>query len=229
MELIVPDILADVRELSTSLSVMAILVGCVLWLAGWWSHGFWVVMGFTVLGGIWGLQNAVALRTQPLLAAIGVGLAAGVLALTVARLGAFVAGGYAGLMLMHAALPSLEQPLLGFLAGAFIGFLWFRYCMMAFTSLAGVVLVVHAALALIDKLGKFDAVNWSANNPGVLNWVCAFLAVVGFGVQLFVGWWRGRKASAGGDKEKKEDDKGSKKPKSDGVLAASLAAFRRAG
>src|SRR5580765_6925141 len=95
MELIVPDIVADVRELSAILSVMGLAIGVVLWLAGWWSHRFWFVLGFTVLGGIWGLQNAVALKSQPLVAAVGVGLAAGILALTLVRLGAFAAGGYA--------------------------------------------------------------------------------------------------------------------------------------
>src|SRR5271165_3018990 len=141
MELIVPDILADVRQLSASLCVMALVVGAVLWLAGWWSHRFWVVLGFTVLGGIYGLQGAGALRTQPLIAAIGIGLAAGVLALTLVRLCAFAAGGFAGLMLTQAAFPALDQPLLAFLAGAFLGFILFRYWTTALTSLAGVVLM----------------------------------------------------------------------------------------
>jgi len=223
MEVIAPDILADVRQLSASLSVLALLVGAVLWLAGWWSHRFWVVLGFTVLGGIYGLQGAAALKAQPLVAALGIGLAAGVLALTLVRLGAFAAGGYAGLLLMHAAFPALDQPLLSFLAGAFLGFALFRYWTMALTSLAGVVLMGHAVLALLDKLGKFDAVVWSEANVAMLNVVCGLMALAGFVIQLLVNWLR----RPGGSEAK--GDKSGKKSKGDGVLAASLAAFRRAG
>jgi hypothetical protein len=225
LELIAPDILIDVKELSPSLNVAALLVGAVLWCAGWWSHRFWTVLAFTVLGGIVGLQNAEALKSQPLVAAIGVGLAAGVLALTVVRLGAFAAGGYAGMVVMHAVFPTFEQPLLGFLMGAFLGFILFRYWTMALTSLVGVVLMGYAALALFDRLGKFDAVVWSQNNVNMLNVVCGLMAAAGVAIQLVVAWLRRPSSSDNKDK----GDKGAKKPKADGVLAASLAAFRRAG
>jgi hypothetical protein len=223
MELLIPDILADVRQLSTSLPVLAFLVGAVLWLGGWWSHRFWVVLGFTVLGGIYGLQGAAALRTQPLVAAIGVGLAAGLLALTLVRLGAFVAGGYAGLLLIQAAFPALDQPLLSFLAGAFLGFVLFRYWTMALTSLAGVVLMGHAVLALADKMGKLNAVAWSEANASALTATCGFLALGGFFIQFVVDWLRQPRGGEG------RGDKSAKKPKADSVFAAGLAAFRRAG
>ena len=139
-----PDIVADVRQLSAILPITGIMIGAVLWLVGWQTHRFWVVLGFTVLGGIWGLQNAAALKSQPLVAAIGIGLAAGILGLTLVRLGAFVAGGYACLLLTHAALPTWDQPLISFLAGGLLGFFLFRYWTMALTSLAGVVVMGHA-------------------------------------------------------------------------------------
>jgi hypothetical protein len=223
MELLIPDILADARQLSASLCVLAFLIGAVLWLAGWWSHRFWVVLGFTVLGGIYGLQSAAILRTQPLVAAIGIGLAGGILALTLVRLGAFVAGGYAGLVLMQAAFPAFDQPLLSFLTGAFLGFLLFRYWTMALTSLAGVVLMGHAVLSLADKMGKLNAVAWSEANASVLTATCGFFALGGFFVQLVVDWLRRSRGGEG------KGDKAAKKPKSDGVIAAGLAAFRRAG
>jgi hypothetical protein len=138
MEVVLPDILADVRQLSAILLVAALAVGAALWLAGWWSHRFWVVLAITVLGGIWGLQNAAVVLTQPLVAAIGIGLAAGILALTLIRLGAFVAGGYAGIWVIHSMLPAWDQPLLSFLAGGFLGFFLLRYWVMALTSIAGV-------------------------------------------------------------------------------------------
>jgi hypothetical protein len=223
MELLIPDILVDARQLSASLSVSAFVIGSVLWLAGWWSHRFWVVLSFTVLGGIWGLQSAETLRTQPLVAAIGIGLAGGILALTLVRLGAFVAGGYAGLVLMKAAFPAVDQPFLSFLGGAFLGFVLFRFWTMALTSLAGVVLMGHAVLALADKLGKLNAVAWSEANANGITATCGVLTAAGFGIQLLVDSLRRSRGGEG------KVDKAAKKPKGDGVIASSLAAFRRAG
>ena len=94
-----------------------------------------------------------------------------------------MAGGYAGLVLAQAALPALDQPLLSFLAGAFLGFALFRYWTMALTSLAGVVLMGHAVLALADKMGKLNAVAWSEANASVITATCGFLALGGFGVR----------------------------------------------
>ena len=220
MELIAPDILADVKQLSTSLSAMALVVGAVLWLAGWWSHRFWVVLAFTVLGGIWGLQNGAVLQSQPMVAAIAVALAAGILALTVIRLGAFAAGGYAGLLLTHAAFPAFDQPLLSFLAGGLLGFFLFRYWTMALTSLAGVVLIGYGALALADNLGKLNAIPWTENNTGTLNGIGSFMALAGFGIQLLMDRLRSSKGGEG-----KSEKKDGKKSKGEGVVAA----FRRAG
>src|SRR5262249_24328115 len=123
MEMVLPDILGDLRQLSAVFSVAGLLIGLVLWLAGGWTHRFWVVLSLTVLGGIWGLNHAADLRAAPLFAAIGVGLATGLLALTVIRLGAFFAGGVAALVLVQAWSPSWDQPLVSFLAGGLAG--WF--------------------------------------------------------------------------------------------------------
>jgi hypothetical protein len=225
MELVAPDILADVRQLSAVFSVAGLLVGLVLWLAGWWTHRFWVVLGLTVLGGIVGLQNAAALQAQPLLAALGVGLAAGVLALTLMRIGAFVAGGYAGLLLVQTCLPSWDQPLVSFLSGGLLGWVLVRYWTMILTSLTGVLLVLYAVLALADKIGKIDAVAWSESHTAMLNAVCGVMTLAGFLVQ-FAGEWLRRRMTAG--REQKGQQKGGKRNKSASVLDA-LPAFRRAG
>ena len=224
MELISPDILLDARQLSGILLGMGIVIGGVLWLAGWRSHRFWIVLGFTVLGGIWGLQNAPALKSQPLVAAICVGLAAGMLALTLIRFGTFIAGGYAGLILMQTALPNFDQPLVSFFVGGVLGFVMFRYWAMALTSLSGVVLIGYAVLAILDKLGKLDGASWCETNAHVLNAACGLTALGGFLIQLWLDW---RQQAAGGDsKGEKKDDK---KPKSAGTVFASLIPFRRAG
>jgi hypothetical protein len=225
METVAPDIVADVRQLSAIFPVLGLLIGLVLWLAGWWTHRFWVVLGMTVLGGIVGLHQAAVLQTQPLVAALGVGLAAGMLALTLVRIGAFVAGGYAALLLVHAWSPSWDQPFISFLAGGLLGWLLVRYWTMVLTSLTGVLLILYSVLALADKFGKLDAVLWSERNAVTLNAVCAAMTLGGFLVQFVADWLR--KRGAKDDKNNKKDGKDSKKQRSGGVLAA-LPAFRRA-
>jgi hypothetical protein len=224
MELVVPEILAEVRQLSTVLCGLALVVGVALWVAGWWSHRFWIVLAFTVLGGVWGLQNAEGLYAQPLVAAIGVALGAGILALTLVRLVAFAAGGYTGLLLVHALSPTWDQPLISFLAGGLLGFFLFRYWTMALTSVAGVVLMTYSALALADQYGKIEALPWAAEHTSTLNGVCGLMAVSGFALQLLSGYWWKKK----GDSGSKNDKKSGKKDKAS-LLETGLAAFRKAG
>jgi len=227
MEMVLPDILGDLRQLSAIFSVAGLLIGLVLWLAGWWTHRFWVVLSLTVLGGIWGLNHAADLRAAPLFAAIGVGLATGLLALTVIRLGAFFAGGVAALVLVQAWSPSWDQPLVSFLAGGLAGWFLFRYWTMALTSLAGVLLMVHCGLALVDKIGKLDAVAWTETRATLLNIVCLVLTAGGFLVQIAAEWLRKRYAGAGGEQKKEKKD-GKKAKSNPVVLADGVAAFRRA-
>ncbi len=220
MELVAPDILADVRLLSAVFSVTAIGAGLALWLVGWWTHRFWVVLGLTVAGGVWGLQHAAELRTSPLLAAIGVGLASGLLALTVVRLGAFFAGGFAVLTLARAWWPEFDAPLACFLAGGLVGWFLFRYWTMALTSLAGVVLMAYGSLALLDKLERLDAVAWSEQRALLLNTIVGLLALGGFVTQFVAEWVRGRLA-------KKKDDAKESTDEVDEVVP--VTAFRKAG
>ncbi len=51
MNLIEPEVLADLSGLSIGLCVVGLLLGLALWLLGWRRHRFWVVLGITFLGG----------------------------------------------------------------------------------------------------------------------------------------------------------------------------------
>ena len=48
MRLVAPDLVADLCGLSPGLIGLAAAVGAGLWLLGWWSHRFWVVLIATV-------------------------------------------------------------------------------------------------------------------------------------------------------------------------------------
>src|SRR5947209_18732987 len=108
MELLAPDIVAEVKLLSAGLCAAGLAIGLALWLFGWWSHRFWVVLTITLLAGIYGLYEAPTWRVQPLLSAILLALAAGMLALALTRLLAFAAGGFAVVLSLQALVPTLD-------------------------------------------------------------------------------------------------------------------------
>jgi hypothetical protein len=203
MELIVPDILQDVMQLSVILPVGGVLAGLILWLVGWRTHRFWVVLSLTVLGGIVGLKHAAELHTQPLLAALGVALLAGILALTLIRLLAFLAGGVAGLLLVNTLSPGWDQPFFAFVLGALAGLFLLRCWMMAMTSLAGVLLIAYGGLALAGQWTTLDAVDLCEAHPQLVNLVAGAAAAVGFVFQLGWDWFINRQPGGGKSAGKK--------------------------
>jgi MFS family permease len=199
MQLVVPEILADARGLSMGIVIFGLAAGLFLWLFGWWSHRFWVVLTTTVLAGIYGLYEGTAFQAQPLAAALLLAVAAGVLALSLVRVLAFLAGGMAGLWAIQAAFPSVSQHALCFLAAGLVGLFLFRVWMMALTSLAGCLLAGYCGLTLLDRAGTMDAVEWTSHGAVLLNWLCVFLAVVGVLLQYLLDRRSRRKS---------DDDKG---------------------
>jgi hypothetical protein len=184
MELVAPDIVGDVKMLSAGLCGAGLAVGLALWLLGWWSHRFWVVLTITLLAGVYGLYEAPAWRVQPLLTAVLLALAAGLLGLALMRLLAFAAAGVAAVLGLQALVPTLDQPLICFLAGGLLGVLLFRFWVMALTSAAGTLLMAYAALGLAQHLCRLDAVAFSEQHGVLLNWLCGVTAVLGLATQF---------------------------------------------
>ena len=185
-QLVIPEILADARNLSVGAVSLGLSLGVFLWMFGWWSHRFWVVLITTVLAGVVGLYESSAFQTQPLLAGILLALAAGLLALALVRVLAFFAGGLAGLWAVQMMVPNLTQALICFLLCGILGLLLFRVWMMGLTSLAGTLLVSYCGLSLLDRAGTMDAVTWTGQGTVLLNWACAFLAVLGVMMQYLL-------------------------------------------
>jgi hypothetical protein len=224
MHLLAPDILADARGLSVSLCVVGLVVGLALWLLGWWSHRFWVVLTITVIGGILGLSEGPALRAQPLVAAVLLAIAAGMMALALARLMAFAAGGIAFLAVAQALGQPGDNAATFFLSGGLMGLLLFRLWIMALTSLGGALLVAYSGLCLADSLGKLDAAGWVAGHNTLVNWTCGGGAALGLALQLYMNRNKaGNQAKAGPARKSAVEEKPSARPSWGGAL------FRRAG
>lgn len=205
MQLVAPDILADACGLSPGLASAGVAIGLVLWLLGWWSHRFWIVLTTTLLAGLIGLHHGPNLRTPALVAAPLLALAAGVLALALIRVFAFAACGLAGLLAVHALAPNLGQPLVCFVVAGLLGLLLFRVCIMALSSLVGAVLLSYSGLCLLNRYGALDAVAWTEQGAVLLNWICLLIALLGFIFQFLFTRRLKRKEKADPKEEKSWD------------------------
>lgn len=189
MQLIAPDILAETRGLSVAACITGLLIGLVLWLAGWWGHRFWIVLAATLAAGIYGLCTGPELGMQRLVAGLLLAVAAGALALSLVRVLAFAASGLAAWLVVRQLAPGwddLQGQIICLLSGGLAGLLLFRFWMMALTSLTGTLLMAYAGLCLGDQLGKLDAVAWSEQNTLLLNGGCGAVALLGFLLQLYL-------------------------------------------
>lgn len=202
MRLVAPELLADLCGLSPGLIGLAAVAGAVLLLMGWWSHRFWVVLIATVSAGVFGLYQAPILNTQPLVASLLLALAAGLLALALIRLFAFVLGGAIGLTVVQLAVPQFEQPLIAFLATGLLGLVLFRWCVTALMSFLGSMLLVHAALIFFNQRGSVDAAAYAEQSAALLTGAVGGMTFVGFIFQL---WMERRR------RQKPEDEKPAKR------------------
>jgi hypothetical protein len=184
MEWLTSDIVAEFCGLSLGVILTSCGLGLVLWLLGWWSHRFWIVLVTTVLAGVYGLQEAAALKTHPLIAGTLLAVAAGVLALHLVRLAAFVVGGVTALVMVQASMPAFEQQLPVFIVAGLASLCLFRWFLMGLTSLLGATLLCYSGLALLNHRGVFDAVAWMEQGAPMINWLCGLMALMGFAFQF---------------------------------------------
>jgi hypothetical protein len=186
MQLIAPDILATARGLSAGATAFLLLVGLLLWAAGWRWHRFWVVFGLTLGAGIIGLTAGHASGGQQVLV-VGVLLAVsvGMLALELARILAFVTGGAAAWVAAQAILPQAQELWAVFLCGGLLGVVLYRLWTMLTTSFLGVLLSAHAGLLLGEAVAKFDAGPWVAEHTAALNGGVIILTLMGILVQVW--------------------------------------------
>ncbi|MFO0841402.1 MAG: hypothetical protein U0797_03240 [Gemmataceae bacterium] len=207
MELLAPDILELTRQLSPAVSGGAALVGLGLWLYGGHSHRFWLALLLTVAAGVAGLSLAKDFAVQPLVAGLLLALAAGSLALALARISVFVAGGFAGLMLTRMAAPDANE-FIAFLLGGLVGIAFYQLWITAMSSALGTLLLGYGSVSLLDKLGRLDGVDWAKRNTPLINWGFIGLTVLGILVQVLFERYRIKRAASKKkrDKEKKEEE-----------------------
>jgi hypothetical protein len=203
--LLAPDILEDVRQLSPAVDIVLGLVGVFLWGFGAWSHRFWLSLAVTVTAGVVGLYAGPDFECPALVAALLLALAAGVLSLALARIGLFLAGGLATLLLLRVIGWGWNE-FVCFVVGGLVGVLLYRLWIMVVSSLVGTLLASYAILGLLDCFGRLDSVSWAQRNGPLVNW--GLLACVTLGAVIQFALERRRQGKKPGARQKrKKDDK----------------------
>jgi hypothetical protein len=180
MHLIAPEVLTEARGLSPVLSGIGVALGLLLWLCGWRWHRFWVVVAVTLIGGLVGLQAGKSSGGHILAMGVLLALSAGLLALELARVFAFLAAGSAVWMASSAIFPKGQELWVGFLIGGLLGVMLYRFWTMLLTSFLGVILCWHSLFCLLEEFMSFDPAGFASEHARALTG--AGLAVTALGV-----------------------------------------------
>ncbi len=213
MQLIAPDILAEARGLTSAMTGTICVLGFALWIFGWRWHRFWIVAGITLAAGLIGLNAGRASGgTQVMAVGILLAVAAGLLALELAKVLAFVAGGCGAWLAAQWVFPQAQELWAVFLCGGLFGLLLYRLWTMLLTSLIGALFAAHAGILLAEQLFAFDAVAWATANVAALNGVLVGVVVLGILLQAV-------SAPEEPGAEKKDEKKPEPQPASSPALA----------
>lgn len=179
MQLIAPDVLAEARGLTGAMAGTVCVLGFALWLFGWRWHRFWIVSGITLAAGLIGLNAGRTSGTHVMAVGILLAVAAGLLALELAKVFAFVAGGCGAWLAVQWVLPQAQELWAVFLCGGLFGLLLYRLWTMLLTSLIGALFALHAGLLLAEQMWGFNAAEWAAAHVAALNGLVVGLVVLG--------------------------------------------------
>jgi hypothetical protein len=184
MTLISPDVIAELTGLSVGAGGFLMLVGFLLWGFGWRWHRFWMVFGFTAAAGIVGMASGRAAGGPILVMGLLLAFAGGVLAIELAKIFAFLAGGVGLWFAVQTIFPQGQELWAVFLSGGLFGVLLYRLWTMILLSYLGVVLSWHVAFGLAHSSGTYDAVNWVTENTIAVNGAVIVATLIGVLMQV---------------------------------------------
>jgi hypothetical protein len=187
MTLICPDVLIEARGLSPGAAGFLLFVGFLLWAFGWRWHRFWVVFAITLTAGLLGISAGKSAGSQVLVVGVLLAVSAGMLALELAKILAFVTGGIVAWVAAEAMFPQAQELWAMFLCGGLLGVALYRVWTMLATSLIGILLCWHSLLVMAESLFGLDGAKLAAENNVALNSGVIGAALLGVVVQARTG------------------------------------------
>ena len=187
MFLLNPDVIAEARGLSVGASGFLLFVGFLLWAFGWRWHRFWIVFAITLTAGILGLGAGQSAGVQILVVGVLCAVAAGMLALELARILAFVSGGVAAWVGATLVAPGAQELWAVFLCGGLLGVVLYKLWTMIAMSLLGILICWHTLLALWDGMSDWNSPRWAGANASALNGAVLAGTLLGVFVQSKTG------------------------------------------
>jgi hypothetical protein len=189
MQVLAPDILADVIELPVATLAALFAVGLGLALTGWVWHRFWLTISVSLISGLVGLRQAAAWGIgQPVLAGALLAAAAGCLALSLARVGLFLGYGLGTWYAMKRFAPAYAVPAICICVGGLFSVLFYRFCVVLLTAALGSVLLCYAGLAVAHQQHWFAPLTWLQEQTLLAQGLWAGLTFMTLMLQLY--FWR---------------------------------------
>ncbi len=204
MQLIAPEILQEAGEISPPVIIVIGIMGLMLFVFGWRWHRFWIGMSITIAGGLIGLYSGKALGSNILALGILLAIAAGALAMELARILAFLIAGMSLWSIALRIFPGGQELWITFLFGGLIGLWLYRVWMMFLTSFAGLLVTVHCLLVSWHQYLNADTFSIVEEKPSLFNLSIIAAAIVGVFLQSGLERWeRNRQKQAKIDNETK--------------------------
>ena len=193
MQLLSPDVLTDVLELPVAALLVMVGFGAALALTGWRWHRFWLTISVSLISGVVGLRQASTWGIeQPILAGVLLAAAAGCLALSLARVGLFLAYGLVTWYAMKRLAPPYAIPAICICLGGLFSVLFYRFCVVLLTSILGTLLLAYGGMAYAQQQNWYPMLNWLKDQPLAAHGAYAGLCGLTLFLQLYF-WRRARK------------------------------------
>lgn len=195
MTVLTPEMLADLLDLPVAALWVIIGVGAALALTGWRWHRFWLTICISLVAGLVGLKQGAAWGiNHPIVAGVLLAAAAGCLALSLARVGLFMAYGLACWYAMKRLAPPYAIPAICICAGGLFSVIFYRFCVILLTSAIGSLLMAYGGLAVAEQQKLFPTMNLLKEQSLIVHGSLAGLVALTLLLQLY--FWRQAKKKA---------------------------------
>jgi hypothetical protein len=166
-----------------------VAIGAAIALTGWRWHRFWLTITVSLISGLIGIRQAPVWGIgQPIMAGVLLATAAGCLALSLARVGLFLAYGLAIWYAMKRFAPPYAIPAICICAGGLFSVLFYRFCVVLLTSAFGSLLLCYGGLAFLQQKNIFSVSPWIGEQPIIASAIWGGITFFTLSLQLY--FWR---------------------------------------